>query len=142
MKKLLAVLGVSLLLTGCGSDDPVAKTCKKDLSGVMDMEIVLNGTDDALDNITVNLGFRYESINLSKDATDKEKETVKQDIENSLIEEYNINGNSSAKITSAFNNNGLSITITAKAGTLDQVIQATDMKSAIKEAESKGFICE
>lgn len=145
VKKLLAVLGAGLLLTGCsGGGDPVTKTCSMTINDAIDMEMVLDGKGDTLEKIAVNMSIPYEFIDIDKDATEEEKEEFKQEMEKSMADQYESSDADAddVDITSTFDDKGFKITLSAEASLLEKTVNASSIEEAVKEFEAEGFTCK
>lgn len=143
MKKLLGVLCAGMLLAGCsgGGGDPVTKTCSMDMGGVMEMEMVLDGTEEVLEKVSINMSMPYENMNITKDASDEDKEAFKKQMEESMAEEY-ADDEADVDITSEFDDKGYHMTISAEASMMEKTFNSTSMEEAVKVVEEQGFTCK
>lgn len=143
MKKLLGVLCAGMLLAGCsGGGEPITKTCTMSVGGKMDMEWVLEGTSDTLEKATMKISLPYDAIGLNKDASEEEKNKFDEETKQSMIDELENGDVTGLDVTSGFDDNGWTMSISAEASMLEKAVNSTSMDEAVKEVESQGFTCK
>lgn len=82
MKKLLSLLALGVVLTGCGGSDSSAKksTCTGEMPGVTDDATIIFESADGkkIDTMEMSLGMNYEDYGLTKEMADAGLDAVRE----------------------------------------------------------------
>lgn len=145
MKKLFVCLCAGVLLAGCGSGgskEKITKTCSMEINGA-GMSMKFDAEGDTVTSAEMVVSATYEAMGGTKEQFDALSEDDKKSIEDEMVKKAKqTKGAEGIDISTAFDDEGLKVTMKYEVGTLEKTLNATTVDEMIKLAEEQGMTCK